>query len=146
MEQSAALASFHFVTTAVVNWADQDPLQHVNHKVFLGWMESNRVAYFERIGLWSDNPTGGVGIILAAICCNYRMPLSYPDRVHIGIAVTKIGTRSIGMRQVVFSEKAYGIAADSESTVVVYDYGQGQSCAIPEVVREALKANRFAQE
>lgn len=136
----AALSAFRFITSSVVNWADQDAMQHVNHKVFLGWLESNRVAYFERLGLWSEDVIDGVGIILAAVSCHYRLPLSYPDRVHIGFGVVKIGTRSIGMRQSVFSEKANAIAAESDSTVVVYDYRLGKSCAIPMGVREALTA------
>jgi acyl-CoA thioester hydrolase len=134
----AALAGYQFITQYEVDWADQDALNHVNHKVFLGWMESNRVAYFGRLGLWAGDPNGGLGIILAAISCNYRQPVSYPDRVYIGFSVVKLGTRSIGMHQAVFSQKANVIAADSESTVVVYDYRLGQSCAIPESVRKLL--------
>jgi acyl-CoA thioester hydrolase len=132
------LSGFHFITKCDVNWADQDALRHVNHKVFLGWMESNRVAYFDRLGLWSGDPAGGIGIILAAVSCNYRLPVSYPDRVSVGLKVVKTGTRSIGMRQAIFSQKANAIAAESESTVVVYDYRINQSCAIPDAVRKLL--------
>jgi acyl-CoA thioester hydrolase len=105
-------------------------------------MESNRVAFFRELGLWSDDPAGGIGIILAAISCNYRIPVTYPDTVHVGTSVKKVGSRSIGMRQVVFSEKAQAIVADSESTVVVYDYQLAQSCAIPEGLREALSGHK----
>jgi acyl-CoA thioester hydrolase len=138
IQEPAALSAYHFLTTASVNWADQDALKHVNHKVFLGWMESNRVAYFERLGLWLDDPTVGVGIILAAISCNYRLTVSYPDRVHIGLSISKLGSSSIGMRQAIYSERANAIVADSDSTVVVFDYRLGKSCPIPNELRAAL--------
>ena len=37
----------------------------------------------------------GLGPILATINCNYRQPLNYPDTVHIGTRVTKIGNSSL---------------------------------------------------
>ena len=93
--QHEALAGFPVVTTFPVLWGDQDPFGHVNNLVYLRWCESVRVEYLERVGMWVPLPPQGVGPILASIHCDYKLPLNYPDTVHVGARVTRIGNSSM---------------------------------------------------
>ena len=45
------------------------------------------------------------------------------------------------MEYVVYSEKLDGIAAEGEGLLVYYDYGQGRSCDIPNVILDALESS-----
>lgn len=134
------LSEFPFVTSHAVDWADQDAFRHVNHKVFLAWMEENRLAFFSSFDLWQPDINDGIGIILGSVSCNYRRPVNYPDRVHVGIRVIRLGTRSISVQQVIWSAAAAALVADGESTVVVYDYRVGRSAPISEATRTKLSA------
>ncbi|MGZ3337569.1 MAG: acyl-CoA thioesterase, partial [Isosphaeraceae bacterium] len=39
----------------------------------------------------------GIGPILASVANDYRRQISYPDTVHIGVRITRIGRSSIDM-------------------------------------------------
>ena len=134
----AALAGFPVVISWPVQWGDQDAFGHVNNTVCLRWFESGRIAYFERLGLGHALSGTGLGPILAAINCNYRRPLNYPDTVHIGTRVTKIGRSSVTIAQVVFSECLQLLAADGDSVVVMFNYDTQKPSRVPDNLRAAI--------
>jgi acyl-CoA thioester hydrolase len=121
-----------------VQWGDQDSFGHVNNTVYFRWFESGRIAYFDRLGLGRALPGSGLGPILAAINCNYRRPLGYPDTVHIGTRVTKIGNSSLTIAHAVFSERLQVVAADGDSVVVVLDYGAQKPVRVPDELRSKV--------
>jgi acyl-CoA thioester hydrolase len=140
----AELALFPAVVQLPVEWGDQDAFGHVNNAVYFRWFETSRIAYLERIGL-GDKHEGklvsgeNIGPILAAISCNYRKQIKYPDTVIIGARITRIGRSSMTMSHSVWSQKHQGIAADGESTVVVFDYTTNQPRRIPDDLRELIE-------
>lgn len=133
-----SLADFHLVISVPVQWGDQDSFNHVNNTVYLRWCESARIEYLRRIGLWQVTDDG-VGPILANISCDFRRPLTYPDTVHVGVGVAKIGNSSFRMDHVVVSENLKVVAAELRSTIVVVDYKRGKSVPLPEPVRAAIE-------
>jgi acyl-CoA thioester hydrolase len=127
-----------------VEWGDQDAFGHVNNAVYFRWFESSRIAYLERIGL-GDKHEGklssgeNVGPILAAISCNYRRQIKYPDTIIVGARITRIGRSSMTMTHSVWSQQHQAIAADGESTVVVFDYNANQPRRVPDELRELIE-------
>ncbi len=134
------LAGFPVVLSVPVQWGDQDAFQHVNNTVYFRWCESARIAYIERVGLNDLMIRRRIGPILAAITCNFRRPLTYPDTVRVGARITRLGRSSFSMEHRVVSETAAAIAADAESTLVVFDYARQASHPIPDAVRAAISA------
>lgn len=124
--------------TLPIQWGDQDAFRHVNNTVYLRWFESARIAYGDLAGL--DQSDGGhkVGPILASLTCNYRRQLNFPDTVHIGARVTRIGNSSLKMEHRVISEFLGAIAADGDSTLVAFDYAAQKPVPVPAVVRESI--------
>lgn len=132
------LKQFPVVFSIAVQWGDMDSFQHVNNVVYFRWCETARVEYLERIGLTVKNGSQGVGPILARIECNYRKPVTYPDTVHVGARVTRIGNSSFEMEHAIYTDR-WGLVADANSTLVVLDYDTGQTVPIPAAVREAIR-------
>jgi acyl-CoA thioester hydrolase len=132
------LSDFPVVKIIPVQWGDEDAFGHVNNTVYIRWCETARVEYLARIGLWMVAPDG-IGPILAGISCDYRRPLNYPDNVHIGARVTRIGNSSFRMEHRIVSEVLGVVAADAHSTVVVLDYKRNKSVRVPEPVRKAVE-------
>jgi acyl-CoA thioester hydrolase len=135
---SAALAGFPVIISWPVQWGDQDAFGHVNNAVFIRWFESGRVAYLERLGLGGSLSGKGIGPILAAINCNYRRPINYPDTVHIGTRVTKVGKSSMTIAHAIFSERLQSIAADGDSVVVMFNYDTQKSSRVPDDLRALI--------
>lgn len=122
-----------------VRWGDMDALGHVNNAKYLTYLEQARIDYSS--SLWQRG-TGGIGLILARVVIDYKMPLFAGDDVHIFTRCSRLGNRSFDMEQQVarWKEGELQLAAVATITVVVYDYDANQSTAIPAVWRERIEA------
>ena len=134
-----SLTGYPVVVTVPLLWGDHDNFGHVNNLVYLRWSETARVEYLLRIGLWVPLPPTGIGPILASISCDYKRPLTYPDTVHIGARVTRVGNRSFQMQHRVVSKALDAVAAEVDSTIVVLDYARNKTVPIPEDCRKAIE-------
>jgi acyl-CoA thioester hydrolase len=134
-----ALIDFPVVVTVPLLWGDHDAFGHVNNLAYLRWCESARVEYLMRIGLWPSLPPAGIGPILASVSCDYKRPLTFPDTVCIGTRVTRIGNRSFQMQHRVVSQALDTVAAEVDSTIVVFDYGTNKTVPVPESCRTAIE-------
>jgi acyl-CoA thioester hydrolase len=135
----AALAEYPVVVVIPIQWGDQDAFGHVNNTVPIRWFESARVAYLEQGGLGHMMSNDGLGPILAAISCQYRKQLNYPDTVHVGARVTKLGKSSMTIGHAVYSEALGAIAAEGESVIVVFDYPANRPRRVPDDMRAQIE-------
>jgi len=129
---------FPFAIVEDLIWRDMDAFQHVNNAVYFRYFEDVRMAYFSRSGITAHMQQTGVGPILASTRCDFRAPLTFPDRVRIGAAIVDLRAKRFTMEYAVHSESSGGLAAEGEALLVFYDYREGRSCEIPPAVREAL--------
>jgi acyl-CoA thioester hydrolase len=130
---------YHVWITLPIQWGDQDAFGHVNNTVYIRWFESARIEYGDRAALSQNGAGNSVGPILAAISCNYRRQLTYPDTVHIGARITKIGNSSLKMEHRIISQLLGAVAADGDSTLVAFDYAAQKPVPVPEAVRTAIE-------
>lgn len=133
------LEVFPVVVTLPVLWGDEDSFRHVNNTVYLRWAETARVEYLMRIGLWEQRPGEGIGPIVAALSCDYRYPLTYPDEVRVGAQVTAIGNTSFKMAHRIVSVRHGVVAAEVQSSLVVLDYARHKPVRVPDAVRQAIE-------
>jgi acyl-CoA thioester hydrolase len=133
---SGPLPDFAVTIELPILWSDQDAFGHVNNTVPIRWFESARIVYLERSGMGSLMQANGVGPILAAVNCNFRLQLHYPDTVHIGARISRLGRSSFNMEHTVYSMSQGAISADGGSTIVVFDYQTNR----PQRISEELRA------
>jgi acyl-CoA thioester hydrolase len=133
-------ADFPIVIALPAQWGDMDAFAHVNNTVYLRWFESARIAYGARIGLADRMARENIGPILASISCDYRRPITFPDTVHVGSRVSRIGRTSFTMDHRLVSEAAGAIAAKATSTLVLFDYRSRKSHPIHDALRQAIAA------
>jgi len=132
------LAEYPATIRLPVQWGDQDAFGHVNNTVYFRWFESARIKYLERIELSEQTAEGALGPILAAVNCNYRRQVKYPDHVVIGARITQIGRSSLKMSYSVWSEAQQAIVADGDSTIVAFDYRLNKSQPVPAELRAKI--------
>lgn len=140
MPSPPLLADYPVILTLPVQWGDQDAFGHVNNTVPIRWMESARIAYMERMGWTEWCAPQGLGPILAAIHCNYRRQINFPDTIQIGARVTRIGRTSFTMEHACFSDSQQAIVADGDSVIVVFDYASQKPTPMPADLRQAIEA------
>ena len=135
-----SLAGFPVVFSIPVQWGDQDAFGHVNNVVFFRWFESARIVYIREAGIVYSQGGTGIGPILATINCHYRRPVNYPDTVHVGARIRRIGRSSMTLEHAVYSEAQGQLVADGDSVVVLFDYTAGRPHRIPDDMRQAFEA------
>lgn len=137
---SEPLDSYPKVIEVPLAWAEMDAFQHVNNAVYFRWFESARIAYFDEVGVLEIMERTGVGPILAATDCRFRIPLTYPDTVSVATRVPRIGDDRFVMDYVVVSHESGQIAAQGSGLIVTFDYRQRRKAAVPDEMREGLLA------
>jgi len=123
-----------------VIWGDMDAFGHINNTVYFRYFEDARIAYFDKIGVHEVKEKSKIGPILATTYSDFKLPLVYPDRVHISGRSTILSPKKFNMHYMVYSEQFEAIAAEGEGLLVYYDYAKGTSCEIPDVIAEAIGA------
>ena len=122
-----------------VQWGDMDALKHVNNTVFLTWMETARMAYFEECGMMDTFESEKIGPILAAIKADFLAPVVYPDTVVVHTTISKMGRASFDMAYKIMSSANGGeFVATGSATGVMCDYSTGRSTPISENLRARI--------
>lgn len=131
------LPDFPVTISQPVQWGEQDGFGHINNMHFIRWFESARIAYLGNCGI--ELTMEGVGPILAAVSCNYRRQVKYPDTVTVGARVVRIGRSSMTIEHQLWSDHLQAVAAEGDSTVVLFDYQKQKSSAIPPELRAKIE-------
>lgn len=136
------LDHFHHTTEIQVRWSDMDALGHVNNATYLTYFEQARIQYFNQIrSLWSGE-ANSVGLIMARVEIDYKMPL-YADRItQVHTRILRLGNKSFTTQQCLTRTNDAGeteIVAIGMVTVVVYDYTAKHSIPIPEAWRVKIR-------
>jgi acyl-CoA thioester hydrolase len=135
---SNLLKDYPVVIEFTVAWGEMDAMGHVNNIVYFRYFESARIAYFEKMDLISYMTETGIGPILGEISCKFKIPLSYPDKVHIGAKVISIEEDRFIMNHLVVSTKHQRVAAEGDGVIVAFNYREGKKVTVPDVVRQRI--------
>ncbi len=103
-----------------VAWGEMDAFQHLNNIVYFRYLESARIAYFEKLNVLDLMTRTGIGPILAATSCKFRMPLTYPDKVLVGAKVTN------------------KVAAEGDGLIVAFNYHENKKAIISDELRQRI--------
>lgn len=124
-----------------VQWGDMDLANHVNNVMYARYAESARVAYLDMLEQnGAGNFGSGIGPILAEINIQYKMPLSYPDKMYLGTKVIEMpDPYTYLMETLIVSKKYERIATRAVARIVSYDYRTRQKAVTPEWLRKKVE-------
>ena len=129
---------FTYYHPIVVRYADLDPQGHVNNAAYMTYMESARLGYYERAGLWSPEQGEHTGMVVARAEIDYLAPVIYGQPLRVGVRLEKLGTKSMLFGFQVESAEGEQIFARGQSVMVAYDNAKGASRPVPPEWREKL--------
>jgi acyl-CoA thioester hydrolase len=117
-----------------VRWRDVDALDHVNHAVFLTYLEEGRDAFYSQT-LGSDPH-----YVVARIEVDLRAEVRYPDRqVTVRIEVERLGTTSLTTREAILTPSGT-VAAQARVVTVRWDASHRKPVPFSDVERTQLTA------
>ncbi len=116
-----------------LRWSDPDSYGHVNHARALSLLEDARLAWAAGMGSTADGRQPDV--ILARLEVDYLRQLYYRagERLCVRSWITRIGTKSITMRQELIQDDEVAIRVDA--ICVVFDYGTDATRALTDSER-----------
>ena len=131
-------ADYQYFDQVETRWNDNDIYGHMNNVVYYEMFDSviNRYLITEGCLDISDGPTAG---IIPETRCRYHMPLRFPDRLDVGLRVTRLGKSSVVYDSSIFRIQDNDAAAECYFVHVFVDRKQqDRPVPIPDSVRIAL--------
>jgi len=115
-----------------VRWRDVDGLNHVNHAVFLTYLEEARDAFYAQI--MGSDPI----YVVVRLEVNFRAEVRYPDRrVTVRVEVVQLGTTSLTTRETIVTPSG-DVAADARVVTVRWDADSHKPVPFTEAERARL--------
>jgi acyl-CoA thioester hydrolase len=118
-------------------WADNDVYGHVNNVVYYSFFDT-------AVNGWLIEATGvdirdlpAIGLV-AETSCRFLASLSFPEPVVAGLALERLGNRSVIYKIGLFSGESHTPAALGRFVHVYVSSQTRQPCPIPPVIRTAL--------
>jgi acyl-CoA thioester hydrolase len=117
-----------------VRWRDLDALDHVNHAVFLTYLEEGRDAFF------SETLGSNTGYVVVRLEVDLRAEVRYSQRrVTVRIGVERLGTTSLTTRETIVTPSRE-VAAEARVVTVRWDPGRRKPIPFSEAERAQLTA------
>lgn len=131
-------ADFPYLCEMTTRWADNDHYQHLNNLTHYSLFDSAINAYLIEASGTDIRDLPQLGILVET-GCRFLAPLSFPQRIVVGVSVTRIGERSIRYRPAIFGSDAEEPSAVGHFVHAYVDrHEQSRSVPVPEIIREAV--------
>ena len=127
--------TFRFWYPVNVRFRDIDVGGHAHHSEALVFFEEARSAYWREV-VWQGE-IGEIDYILAEASIRYLQRVLYPDRLEVGVRVSRLGKKHFEMEYLVRSGDGRQLVS-GRTTQIMYDYGAGATKRIPEEARERI--------
>jgi acyl-CoA thioester hydrolase len=134
----ADFAVFRQITT---RWDDEDVYGHVNNAAYYSLFDTAVNGYLIDATGTDIRRLPAVGLV-AETGCVYRRELGFPQPVDVGLAVDRLGTRSIVYRLGLFQGDVAEAAAEGRFVHVYVDQDTREVTAVPEQIRAAVEPLR----
>lgn len=126
----------HFLAIPT-RWMDNDAYQHVNNVVYYSYFDTAVNQFLITRGALDIHADRVVGLVVET-GCSYFSSISFPDTVHAGVRVTKLGNSSVRYELALFRNDEEKPAAAGHFVHVYVDRDSNRPVPIPEKVRALL--------
>ena len=133
-ERRAAYRHFLSIPT---RWADNDQYGHVNNVVHYAYFDTVVNQYLIERGALDLARGDTIGLVVETRCV-YFSSLSFPDTVHAGLRIARIGTSSVRYEIALFANEADVAVAQGHFVHVYVDRAGRRPVALPTSLRDAL--------
>ncbi len=114
MHDDLSAADFPLTTTDKLRYSDTDRQGHINNAVFATFFETGRVEIISQIERHAE--VTDREFVLARITIDYLQEVHWPGTVTIGSRISRVGTSSLTVEQVIVVDET--VCARAESVMV----------------------------
>ena len=121
-----------------IDWSELDIYKHVNNVMFMKYLQSGRVNFWEATGLAKSHQETNRGPMLVSTHCDFRKSLYYPGKAIVKTKVAYLKNSSFGLDHVILNEKGE-ICAEGRDVAVCFDFNKNETFKIPPDLREIMQ-------
>ena len=130
---------FPKIITMTTRWSDNDIYLHVNNVVYFSYFDTAVNQNLVETGVLTIENSEVVGLVVNNQC-QFFASISFPDTVHVGLSVEKIGNSSVTYRLGIFKNDENQLSALGSYTHVYVNRKTQRPVAIPEKTRAVFES------
>lgn len=138
-EPRTAYRSFRTITT---RWMDNDVYQHVNNVHYYSFFDTAVNQHLIETGALDIARSAVIGLVVETQCA-YFSPIAFPDLVHAGLRVARLGATSVRYEVGLFRNDEASASAQGHFIHVYVDRQTNRPAPLPEALRAALEPLRL---
>ena len=136
MRATPRSAFAHFVTITT-RWMDNDVYGHVNNVQYYAYFDTAVNQFLIERGVLDIDQGETVGFVVDS-GCSYFSPVAFPDTVHVGIRVARLGNSSVRYELGVYRNDDAAPAAAGHFVHVYVERSSNRPVPLPDPVRSLL--------
>lgn len=135
--RTAPRSAFPHSLAIATRWMDNDVYGHVNNVQYYSYFDTAVNQFLIARGVLDIHQGEVVGFVVDS-GCSYFSPVSFPDVVHVGVRVAKLGRSSVRYELAIFRNDDQLPAAAGHFVHVYVERSSGRSVPIPDAVLRVL--------
>ena len=132
-------SDFDYWSTINTRWRDMDALGHLNHAIYLGYMETARVDVYIQLGFSGIRKDMDESTILGSMDVHYLSQVKHPASLDVGHRICRVGSKSFDFLAAIFIESEEKPVCSALFKMVAFNYDLNKAILVPDLIREKCR-------
>ena len=129
-------SDFDYWSTINTRWRDMDALGHLNHAIYLGYMETARVDVYIQLGFSGIRKDMDESTILGSMDVHYLSQVKHPASLDVGHRICRVGSKSFDFLAAIFIENEEKPVCSALFKMVAFNYDLNKAIPVPDLIRQ----------
>jgi acyl-CoA thioester hydrolase len=129
-------SDFDFWSSMKTRWRDMDALGHLNHAIYLEYMETARVDVYIQLGFSGIRKDMDESTILGSMDVHYLSQVKHPSSLDVGHRICRVGSKSFDFLAAIFIENEEKPVCSALFKMVAFNYDLNKAILVPDLIRQ----------
>ena len=132
-------SDFDYWSPTNTRWRDMDALGHLNHAIYLEYMETARVDVYTQLGYTGIRKDMDESTILGSMDVHYLSQVKHPASLDVGHRICRVGSKSFDFLAAIFRENEEEPVCSALFKMVAFNYDSNKAIPVPDLIREKCR-------
>ena len=129
-------SDFDYWSGINTRWRDMDALGHLNHAIYLEYMETARVDVYTQLGFTGIRKDMDESTILGSMDVHYLSQVKHPASLDVGHRICRVGSKSFDFLAAIFKENVDKPVWSALFKMVAFNYDLNKAILVPDLIRQ----------
>ena len=132
-------SDFDYWSAINTRWRDMDALGHLNHAIYLEYMETARVDVYIQLGFSGVRKDMDESTILGSMDVHYLSQVKHPSSLDVGHRICRVGSKSFDFLAAIFKQNEEKPVCSALFKMVAFNYDSNKAIPVPDLIREKCR-------